>query len=170
MDRSRRSNLVLGLILILLGGWFLATRIVPGLGAWLNARLSWPLWIIGAGGLLLVLGLIARLPDMAVPAFIVGGIGVLLYWQNLSGNWESWAYVWTLIPGFAGLGVMLSNLIKGRPEQALREGGGVIVVSLVLFVVFASTVGGWGILGAYWPALLILLGVGMLLTPLLRRR
>ena len=37
-------------------------------------------------------------PGMLVPACIVGGIGGMLYWQNLTGDWASWSYSWSLIP------------------------------------------------------------------------
>jgi hypothetical protein len=110
MDRRRRSSLAAGLVLILLGAWFLVAQWVPGLQTWF----SWPLTIVGVGVLLLIIGLLTRVPAMAVPACIVGGIGGLLYWQNATGNWESWAYAWTLIPGFVGVGIVLSGLLGGE--------------------------------------------------------
>ena len=75
MDVNRRSNLALGVALIVLGGIFLATQLIPGLGL----ILSWPWIIIGVGVLLLFIGLLAGAPDMAVPACIVSGIGGILY-------------------------------------------------------------------------------------------
>ena len=65
--------------------------------------MSWPLIVVAVGAGLLVLGLLVGAPEMAIPAVIVGGIGGILYYQNLSGNWASWSYLWTLIPGFSGL-------------------------------------------------------------------
>lgn len=170
MDRTRRSSLVLGIILLLLGAWFLAAQIVPGLGDWININLSWPWIVIGVGAFLLLLGLLIGEPDLAVPACIVAGIGALLYWQNATNRWESWAYVWTLIPGFVGVGVILSGLIKGRFSRAIREGGGLILLSLILFAIFASFLGGGTFLGAYWPILLILLGLWLLARPWVRAR
>jgi hypothetical protein len=115
------------------GGWFLAVQLVPGLGEWIQVEVSWPLIVIGVGVLLLLFGLLAGAPDMAVPATIVAGIGGLLYWMNNTGNWASWAYAWTLIPGFVGIGVILAGLFGGRMRSALREGGGLLVISLVMF-------------------------------------
>jgi hypothetical protein len=169
MDRHQRSNIIIGIILLLLGGWFLAVQLMPELGAWFNLQFSWPLIIVGVGVLLLFLGLVLGAPDMAVPATIVGGIGGLLYWQNSTGNWESWAYAWTLIPGFVGLGTILAGLLGGRSGGALREGGGLILTSLVLFAIFGSFLGGMNLFGAYWPVLLILLGIWLLLRPWVRR-
>ena len=107
---------------------------------------------------------------MAVPACIVGGIGGLLYWQNATGNWESWAYAWALIPGFVGVGVVLSRLLGGGGRKALQEGGSLILISLALFAVFGSWLGGLNLFGDYWPVLLILWGVWLLIRPLFRSR
>jgi hypothetical protein len=158
--------LVAGLVLILLGAWFLAVQLVPGLQIWF----SWPLIVVGVGVFLLILGLLTGAPGLAVPACIVGGIGGLLYWQNATGNWESWSYTWTLIPGFVGVGVVLSGLLGGEGPQAVRGGGSLILISLVLFAVFGSFFGALGMVGDYWPALLILLGLLMLGRSVLQSR
>jgi hypothetical protein len=166
MNRRRRSSLTGGLILILLGAWFLAVQLVPGLQEWF----SWPWIIIGIGVLMLIIGLLAGVPDMAVPACIIGGIGGLLYWQNATDNWESWAYAWALIPGFVGVGIVLSGLFGGRVGKSLREGGNLILISLILFIVFGAFLGGPNLLGDYWPVLLILLGLWLLVRPFFRSR
>ena len=166
MGGRHRSSLAGGLVLILLGVWFLVAQLVPGLQIWF----SWPLSIVGVGALLLVIGLLTGVPAMAVPACIVGGIGGLLYWQNATGNWESWAYAWTLIPGFVGVGIVLSGLLGGEARQAMRGGGWLILISLVLFTVFGSFFGGLGLLGPYWPVLLILLGLLIIVRSLFRSR
>jgi hypothetical protein len=166
VDRRHRSRLAGGLVLILLGAWFLVTQWVPELQIWQ----SWPWIIMGVGGLLLIIGLLAGVPAMAVPACIVGGIGGVLYWQNATGNWDSWAYAWTLIPGFVGVGIVVSGLLGGETRQSIRGGGWLILISLVLFAVFGSLFGGRGLLGPYWPALLILLGLLLLIRSLFRPR
>jgi len=170
MNKRRRTGLVGGLILILLGLWFLAMQIMPGLQTLINLEFSWPLFVIGAGVVLLILGLLTGEPGMAVPACIVGGIGVLLYYQNETGNWASWAYAWTLIPGFAGVGAILAGLLGDKPKQSVRDGVNLIIISAVMFVIFSSFLGGQNLLGPYWPVLLILLGVWFLIQPLFRRK
>jgi len=169
MDRRRRSSLAAGLVLILLGAWFLVVQFVPGLQVWMDIEYSWPLIIVGVGVLLLVIGLLTRVPTMAVPACIIGGVGGLLYWQNATGNWESWAYAWTLIPGFVGVGIVLSGLLGGEVRQSVRGGGRLILISLVLFAVFGSFFGALGLVGHYWPVLLIGLGLLLLAQSLFRR-
>jgi hypothetical protein len=158
MERSRRSTLGVGVLLIVVGLLFLVGQLAPDLFGWVGP-FTWPLWVIGVGVFLLLLGLISGNAGMAVPACIVGGIGMLLYWQNTTGDWASWAYVWTLIPGFAGVGVILEGLFSGRFGKALLGGGWTILVSLVMFAIFASFLGGPRLLGVYWPVLVILLGV-----------
>ena len=169
MNRRRRTGLVGGILLILLGGWLLAVQLVPGLETLINIEFSWPWFVIAAGVILLIFGLLTGEAGMAVPACIVGGIGVLLYYQNTTGNWESWAYAWTLIPGFAGVGAILAGILGDNPRRSIYDGINLIVISAVMFVIFGSFLGGLNLLGAYWPVLLILLGLWLLVQPLLRR-
>jgi hypothetical protein len=170
MERQRRTTIGFGILLVLLGAWFLAAQLLPDLNFWINATFSWPLFVIGAGVLLLVIGLLVGAPGMAVPAAIVGGIGGLLYWQNTTGNWESWAYVWALIPGFVGIGILIAGLLGENPRQSFREGSRLLIISLIMFAIFASFLGGWNLFGPYWPVLIILLGFWLLIQPLFRSR
>jgi len=169
MSRRRRLNLVGGVILVLLGGWFLAAQFVPGMDAWLNIEFTWPLIIIGVGLFLFVFGLLVGEPGMAVPACIVTGIGGLLYYQNATGDWASWSYAWTLIPGFVGIGAIIAGLLGDNRSKSVRDGLNLLVISAVLFLIFGSFLGGLDLLGDYWPVLLILLGVWLLIRPLFRR-
>lgn len=166
MDRTRRSTLAAGLALILLGVLFLAMQLMPGWQRWL----SWPVIVIGVGAFLLIFGLLVGAPGMAVPACIVGGVGFLLYWQSVTGSRESWAYAWTLIPGFVGVGVVLAAVFGAGGRRAVSGGLWLVFISLVLFAVLGSFFGALGFLGNYWPALLILLGLLILVQNLSRRR
>jgi hypothetical protein len=169
MSRKTRSNLAVGIMLILVGGWFLAMQIMPNLSDWFWSTFDWPFVIIGVGVCLLIFGLLARAPGMAVPAAIVAGIGGILAYQNATGNWESWAYVWTLIPGFVGVGVMLSALLGEGGREGFRSGLTLIFISAILFLIFSSIMGA-NPLGAWWPILLIILGLWLLIQPLFRRQ
>jgi hypothetical protein len=156
--------------MILLGLWFLALQLVPGLSAWLEATTSWPLIVIAMGLVLLLIALVANAPALAIPASIVGGIGIVLYFQNLMGNWQSWAYAWTLIPGFVGVGIVLRGLIGGQPLREMQGALWLILISAVMFTLAAAFVGVVGFAGVYWPFLLIVFGVLLLLRPLFRTR
>lgn len=167
MHRTR-SSFVSGILLILIGGYALAAQFIPALKFWENLALPWPIWVVGSGGLLFVLGLILAAPGMAVPASIVGGVGAILWYQNATGDWQSWVYLWTLIPGFVGVGTILAGVLEGKTRQSLRSGGWLIVVSLGLLAFF-SVFFARGLLRTYWPVLLIAWGGWILIQPLLRR-
>jgi hypothetical protein len=164
-----RSSLAIAIVLIAIGAWFLSIQLFPPVRSFAYGPNSWPLPIIGIGVLLAAIGLITWSPGLFVPAAILSGIGGLLYWQNATGNWESWAYAWALIPGFAGLGMLLSGLL-GRERGTLIAAGWMIFGSLILFAIFGSFLGGVGLLSTYWPILVILVGVLILVQGLFRRR
>jgi hypothetical protein len=169
MRKQGRTQLALGVILILLGAWFIAQRTFPEVAAFAARFSDWPFTVIGVGVLLLLLGLILGAPGLAVPAAIVSGIGGILYYQDLTGNWESWSYMWTMIPGFVGVGVLLQGLLGEDTRRNLRHGLNLMVVSAVLFLVFSAFLGGWTLLGNFGPAiLLILLGLWVLGSGLYR--
>lgn len=170
MKNRRNPSLVLGGLLILAGGYFLAAQYFPQLRFWETLEFAWPWYVVGIGILLLLFGLVLGAPGMAVPAVIVGGIGCLLYWQEINNNYESWAYAWTLIPGFVGLGIMLEGLLEGNLRQALRGGVPLVIISAILFIIFSSFLGGPNLIGPYWPVLLILLGAWLMIRALFRKR
>lgn len=170
MSTQQRGNLAIGLLLLLVGGWFLAAQFYPQLNDLIQIEYSWPLWVIGVGVTFFLLAVIIRVPDLAVPAAIIGGIGGILYYQNQSGDFASWAYAWTLIPGFVGVGVFLSSLMEGRITYGLKEMLRLLFISAILFGAFGSFLGGPAYLGEYWPLLLIALGLWILGRGLLRPR
>ena len=162
--QQNRTNLALGILLIVIGAWLVLTRQVPSLQNWLEDNFVWPMWVIGAGLLILLIGLLTGAPGMAVPASIVAGIGGILYYQNETGNYGSWAYMWTLIPGFVGVGTILAGLLGEDTRHNLSRGLNLLVISAVMFLIFATLLGGLDILGEYGAAvILILLGVYVLI-------
>jgi len=169
MNRSTRSQFALGLVLILVGAWFLATRMIPDLGAWAAqfASGSWP--VVFAGGIILLIGLLVGAPGMAIPASIVAGIGGILVYIDTYGHPQDWSFLWTLIPGFVGLGIILEGLLGGDFRDRLRRGVDLLVTSGFLFLVFAALTGNWNLFGEFGPAiLLIVLGVFVLVRGLVR--
>ncbi len=163
MNKQGRSQLALGVILILVGGWFLLNQTMPSFRGFFEPYTQWPanMLLIGAG--ILIIGLVTGSPGLAVPAAIVAGIGGIFYYQDLTNNYDSWSYMWALIPGFIGLGTVIQGLLGENTAGNLRRGLNMMVVSAVLFLVFAAFLGGWNILGNYGPAvLLILLGLWVL--------
>ncbi|GAB4503515.1 MAG: hypothetical protein Fur0043_05070 [Anaerolineales bacterium] len=162
MSRSNRTQLALGILLILLGVWFLAQRNIPQVAVLAQRFSDWPFSVIGVGGMLLLLGLILGVPGLAVPAAIVAGIGGLFYYFEYWGDWSEW-YMWLLVPGFVGVGRILRGLLGEDTRRNLSHGLNLMVVSAVLFLAFSAVFGGWRLLGNYGPSLLlILLGLWVL--------
>lgn len=168
MDAHRRTNIVLGIVLILVGALYLASQFIPGLN--LVFIFSWPLIVVAVGVGLLLLGLLVGAPEMAIPATIVAGIGGILYYQNNTGNWQSWAYMWALIPMFVGFGMILAALIGGRGRQMYLHGLETMGTGAVLFVIFGSLFNafnaGWTL---YLPLVLILVGVYILIRNFIKK-
>jgi hypothetical protein len=77
--------------------------------------------------------------------------------------------MWTLIPGFVGVGTILAGLLGEHTRRNISHGLNLMVISAVLFLVFASLFGGLAILGEYGAAImLILLGVYVLIRGFVR--
>jgi hypothetical protein len=174
MQKRNRTQLVLGVILILVAGWLIATRINPNLANVIRLpAFDWPMWVVFAGAVLLVIGLLTGAPGMAIPACIVAGIGCILFYQNSTGNWESWAYMWTLIPGFAGLGSILAGILGENFKSSIGHGLNSLIVSAILFAIFGTFFHAWNIFGIYSSyvpiSLLFLGGIWLVVRGLLRR-
>ncbi len=150
----KQSAVVAGLILIAVGMLFLALQAFPAVAGQLDLARHWPLLIVTVGGLFLV-GALSGTAALAVPGSIITSLGLLLAYQNATANWASWSYAWALIPGFVGLGLVLMGLLDPDHRAALRAGSRLILISLILFLIFA---GFFGALGSFWPVLLILVG------------
>lgn len=169
MIRPTRSRLVLGIGLVLLGIWFLADRTLPQFHLLVGRFSEWPNNLIGIGAILFVLGLVLGAPGMSVPAAIVAGIGGIFYYQEFTSDYSSWSYMWTLIPGFVGVGSIIAGLLGEDAGHNVKRGLRLVATSTVLFLVFSSFLGGWSLLGDVGPAvLLILLGLWLLVSGSIR--
>ena len=169
MNKQGRSQLALGVILILLGAWFLLDKSVPAFHDLFDQYTKWPFNMLLIGGGIFILGLVLGQPGMSVPAAIVAGLGGIFYYQDATNNYQSWSYMWALIPGFIGVGTVLSGILGENTAENIKHGLNLMVISAVLFLVFSSFFGGWTLLGNFGPAiLLILLGVWVLGSGLYR--
>ena len=169
--RQNRSTLLLGFLLILFGGWMILTNQVPAIHEWIQSHSTGSIYTLGAGVLILLIGLFTGSPGMAIPAAIVAGVGGILYYQDLNNDYSSWSYMWTLIPGFVGVGVILAGLLGENTRNSLARGLRLLIISAVLFLAFGTFLGGLTILGNYGaPILIILLGVYILARGFMRGR
>jgi len=156
MDKGKRTSIVGGAVLILVGALLFAGQVLPDFMPDFWEIFSWPWIIIGVGMVLTVLGVVTGEPGFAVPATIMTGLGGIFLYQVAFNDFQSWSYIWTLIPGFVGLGIILMSLLGG--DASVKDGGTLLFISFIMLAVFGSFFGAVGMAGRYWPVLLILLG------------
>ncbi len=137
MVQSQR-NTVGAVILIALGVLFLVGQVFE-INVWSMMGVSWPVFVIIPGVLFLALAFMGdkRASGFAVPGMIITGTGAILWYQNVTDNWQSWAYVWTLYPVFVGLALMFMGARRGN-EKEYHTGRGFVNFGLVAFVVGAA--------------------------------
>jgi hypothetical protein len=162
------SRLVLGSILIVIGAIAALARAVDiDLGSYIGEQ-TWPLLVVVPGLALLALAFVRTPPEglgFAIAGSIVTTVGAILLVQANTEAWASWAYVWALIPGAAGLGMAVYGLAT-RTRRLVDTGARMILIAGALFVV------GWWYFGGlfasgeppidiatWWP--LALIGVGV---------
>ena len=169
---SNVTNLVAGVTLVVVGILLLVGRIFGiSLGRYL-----WPFYIVVPGVVLFVFALAAggSGEGLAIAGSLVTMVGLVLFYQNTTGHWQSWAYAWALIaPTSIGLGQMVYGSLKGRGHVVksglgLAKIGGIIFVVAALFFELVIGISGFGYIG--WPVLLIGAGVLLLLRNLLSGR
>ena len=163
-----RGSLYVGVILILAGVLFLLSRIA-GMNGW---GAFWPFIIIAIGAAFFVgMALGGRSAGvLAIPGSIIVMVGLILLLQNWLAIWETWAYAWTLIVCAVGLGIAFFGMWSDQPD--LRNSGWSLArLGLVLFVVFGVLFefifsfgsGVQRLKSPFWPVLLIVVGLGLLL-------
>ena len=163
------GSLVGGGLLIIFGLLALVGQLFRGFNFW---NTFWPFFIIGFG-LLFFVGMFAggrSVSGLAIPGAIVTTIGLMLFYQNLTGHWESWSYGWTVILMAVGLGIFIMGT-WGQNSTQRAAGLRVLRIGLVLFIIFGAffelifTSGmPFGLRSIIFPAALILLGLYLVLT------
>ena len=172
MKKKRRGNIAGGLLLILLGLLFIVWQIYPdAITNFIGGAPSWPLIIIGVGVVFLFVSFVTMTGGFAVPGCVIGGIGLMLYYQNATGDWTSWAYGWVLIPGFVGLGLFIASFLDEENRHERKTGLNMFIISTVivaaLWAVFHTDIVPMDI---FWPALIIFFGLYILIRGFFRRR
>jgi hypothetical protein len=162
-NRSNTGALVGGAILIAFGLLSLAGQIFRNI----NWGFFWPFIVIGIGAMFFVAMFAGgrQTAGFAIPGSIVGGIGLILLFQNITQHWESMSYFWTLIIMFVGAGIYIMGLYGGDAKQK-QSGMGVMKVGLILFIIFGAffELIFSSFSNILFPILLILLGAYLVLT------
>ncbi len=149
----KKGSIITGIILILIGAFLFVMQLYPALSNWI----TWPMIILGIGLLFLISSVVSGNGDLAIPGMINTGIGAILLYQNVTGDWGSWSYMWTLILAFIGLGILLSNLINRTSVD--RGGLYLLIISLAAFAAFFFAEHYHIRKDLLWPAGIILVGV-----------
>lgn len=134
-NRSNVGALIGGALLIGFGLLSLVSRVFRDL----DWGFLWPFLIIGLGALFFIamFAIGKSGAGFAVPGTIVGGIGLILLFQNITDHWESMSYFWTVIIIFVGLGIYLMGWYGDDANQR-KSGASVMKVGFILFIIFGT--------------------------------
>lgn len=169
---------------LFLGGTVLLIGILLLLGEIFDISFShflWPLFIIIPGAIIFLSSLsMGKGGDaLAIVGGILTSVGAVLFLQNVTGLWASWAYAWSLVaPTSIGASQLVYGWIK-KSESHIKNGWEITKVGLIIFTVgfifFEMIIGlsGFGLkeLGLpVLPIVLIGLGVFILLLALFRKK
>lgn len=117
--------------LIGLGVLFLAAQIT----GFSFLSMLWPFSIIVPGVIFLYFAFSNdhKAAGLAVPGAMITGTGAILFYQNLTGHWESWAYIWALYPVFLGLALVFIGR-RTASESTERTGDAFVKWGLFAFI------------------------------------
>ncbi len=164
-----RGSLLLGATLLVIGAvWILGQFLKIPIAGYL-----WPLAIILPGIFIFISALNMERSGgdaLAVLGSILTSVGLLLFVQQLTHTWASWAYAWALIaPTSIGVGQIIYGNIK-KHEPLVKTGIQMVKVGLWIFfigfVFFELIIGlnGFGISRFGLPVIpVILIGLGALI-------
>ena len=164
-----RGALLLGTTLLFVGAvWILGQFIKIPLAGYL-----WPLTIILPGVFVFIFALnseSARGDAFAALGSILTSVGVLLFVQNLTNTWSSWAYAWALIaPTSIGIGQIIYGNLKNH-QLLVKTGLQMVKVGLWIFAIgfifFELIIGlnGFGLSRFGLPVFPVaLIGIGILI-------
>ncbi|MBE0699189.1 MAG: DUF2807 domain-containing protein [Anaerolineaceae bacterium] len=166
--KHNRSSMVVGAMLLAIGILTLVGQFIRPF----SGGILWPVIVIGFG-LAFFVGMFfggRSFGPLAIPGSIITGIGLILFIQNFFGLWETWSYAWALIICSVGIGLFIYGSWSELPDLR-RSGLKVAQVGLILFVVFGIMFEVmFSISGVYlpvnaifWPLMLVVLGLGMLI-------
>lgn len=163
MTTTRQGSTIVAVVLIGLGVLFLAFNIIPGL----DIGKTWPIiFFLIAGGFYLPALVWSdqrqALAALFIPGSIMLTLGAVFFYNTLSDDWGSWAYLWTLIPGGVGLGLALASRIGRWGEGTQWAGVWMMIGSLMAFGFFGMLFGS-SLLRIVGPVLMIIGGLLLLL-------
>lgn len=176
------GNLVIGVLLILVGILFLAGQLFGAIFQIDLGDFTWPFFVIipGIALFLIAMGMEVNAGrGLAIFGSMVTMVGLLLFVQNTTDLWATWAYAWALVaPTSIGLSDMVYGTLRGRQDwaqsgvKAATVGIGIFLVGAIFFELILNISGIFGesIRRILFPLLLIGLGLVLILGNFMRRR
>ena len=162
--RDGRPVLALGLIAV---GVLIFFGQLTGFGGMIGT--FWPLFVMIPGFAFLYFAYTGdkHVAGLAVPGTVITGTGLILFYQNITGHWSSWAYAWTLYPLFVGLA--LRFMAQRTGDEGTQKASHILVrIGAIGFIVGAiffelMVFGNGGIFGSLaLPVVLVAIGGFML--------
>jgi hypothetical protein len=173
-------HLILGIALLVVGGAALLLRQLDYVLPAAIVDAGWPFFVIVPGVVLFASSLLVPVPKgvgLAIGGAVVTTVGTVLLYQETTGNWESWSYAWALVgPAATGFGLLLYGLIT-RTSEFVSKGLRLIGIGVSLFVVgywYFEAIFSTGEppldVWAWWPIVMVGVGLAVVVAALLRGR
>jgi hypothetical protein len=168
----RRGAIIPGLVLIALGAWFLASSLgvrLPGLGE------LWPVFPLGFGLVFLAQYFAGgRRDDGLIFTGVTGALTGAFFLAITLGplGWGDLGRLWPVFPLIGGVAFLAQWLIKPSDRGLLVPAGLGLAVGLVALLFTLNLLGDTLAVqvARLWPVLLILLGLGLLVSYLMGGR
>ncbi len=132
---SQSNRATAGIALVAIGAFFLLAQIFN----FSIFGFLWPFFIIlpGAAFLYAAYNGDKNKAGLAIPGAIITGTGLILFYQNVTGHWQSWAYAWALYPVFLGLALTFVGR-RTESRRTIETGQGFVRWGAILFIICAA--------------------------------
>jgi len=142
MKNIDRFSAFVAVMFIGLGILLLAFNFIEGL----DLRHAWPLLFFIFAAAFYLPALLWRnerhgLGGLYIPGSILAALGLVFTYNTLSGDWGSWLFAWTWIPGGVGLGLMLGARVGGWSDVVFSVGAWMLGVNAAIFAALATFFG-----------------------------
>jgi hypothetical protein len=142
MKNIDRLSAFLAVMAIGLGILLLAFNFIEGL----DLRRAWPLLFFIFAAAFYMPALLWRnerhgLGGLYIPGSILAALGLVFTYNTLTGDWGSWLFAWTCIPGGVGLGLMMGARVGGWSDVVSSVGAWMLGVNAAIFAALATFFG-----------------------------
>ena len=166
---GRSGNIAIGLIIIVIGGWFLLQALgveLPSVGA------LWPLLLMGGGLVFLFMYATGRDRDPGTLIPGVGGVLLGLFFFLFTLGilpWEAMGTYWPVLIILGGLAFLVAYLFGREDPGLLIPGVGGLLIGF-FFLAFTTGTLSWEDMGVLWPLFPLLGGVAFVVAYLVGGR